>query len=652
MRSLGIMSGLILSLLAYEFARAAPLALSPAETKVCKNIRQCIDILDRHSPEEFDYAILHQQFMRLGPKGVSILLHMLASQDEVAQFKAQKLLSIGNIKYSPNDQAKIAALWPRGDLDAHAKIMRANLSPAILSRAIETLGHKDEDVRRLSRDLIDALPENSHRLNAADFNRLAKAVITEPRPGLVSLLKTEPSEKTKPVLTRILRSGDAASVIAAYEALFAQDPKTAFQTLLGTLYDLTDDEDQAALGLAALLRHRHKSRADGFYLNFAKDIANDSKMSAMGRLVGFDAVMGFGAQNKTRLANTPLMIENLKAALAAHADVPLNYAHNFYASANDNAQPWIDEIWRTLKSDPYKNPNTATIFFRYVGTLSTPGAKSIVSQALNNKRDYGMIILGLTTAVRQKDKSRIAQFKKLLSHPISDVRAVSAAAIDALQQGTISLSAERLSDRIAEINRDAKLCRAVPTDFKAEVKQLPFFDLETHAINSKAPLRSLVSSIAPTSEGWLVGYIAGQAGGDLQFYDNKTGRGVPVMYAQNTSSKTLSHSNVQAILPVTPQPLGQYASEFWSVITDGHRSGHSAIYRVSKNRNRFRLKRHAQLPSNTVQLSQQPNADIFISFYEAHDKTKAVHPPLILSKNGALRRACEGASADPLKALP
>jgi len=287
-----------------------------------------------------------------------------------------------------------------------------------------------------------------------------------------------------------------------------------------------------------------------------------------------------------------------------------------------------------------------------VGTLSTPGAKSIVSQALNDKRDYGMIILGLTTAVRQKDKSRIAQFKKLLSHPISDVRAVSAAAIDALQQGTISLSAERLSDRIAEINRDAKLCRAVPTDFKAEVKQLPFFDLETHAINSKAPLRSLVSSIAPTSEGWLVGYIAGQAGGDLQFYDNKTGRGVPVMYAQNTSSKTLSHSNVQAILPVTPQPLGQYASEFWSVITDGHRSGHSAIYRVSKNRNRFRLKRHAQLPSNTVQLSQQPNADIFISFYEAHDKTKAVHPPLILSKNGALRRACDGASADPLKALP
>jgi len=630
-------------------------SLSRAEVTVCKNIKHCADIIDQHSPEEFDYDVLHQEFMRLGPQAVGLLFRMMNSKDEVAISRAQSVLSAKNITFSPQDQSLIARLWPRGNLTAHAKIMENNLSPVVLSRAIETLSDDNPEVRNLARGLIDsasrarALP----KLSDLDITRLSKAAIHQPSPGMVKLLGAISSNKTQPVFTRILRSGDAPSVIASYETLFAKDPKTAFQTLLRTLYDLKDNEGQSALALAALLQHRHKSRSDGFYLNFAKDIANDPKMSPMGRVVGFDAVMGYdyaSPQNRVLLSNTPLMVENLKTALKAYPDVPINYARNFYHSAKDNAQPWANVIWNKLKTDPYKNPDTAVTFFRFVGELSSPAAQSIVSQALNDQRDYGMINLGLKTALLQKDKSRLREFETFLTHPISDVRATSAAAITALKNNQRSLSPERLADNTSQLNTNSKFCKAIPINFKAGVNQLPFFDLKDAAIKTKAPLRHFVNSIAPTSTGWLVGYGAGDAGGDLQFYDNKTGQGASIMYPAGKEFP-IAHNNVLAILPIIPQPLGQYASDFWALITHDGPTNNAAVYRISKNGNGFTLDRHVQLPSNKVQLSQQANADLFISFFEGLNK-KEVHPPLILSKEGSLRRACETSTNTPLKVLP
>ena len=133
---------------------------------------------------------------------------------------------------------------------------------------------------------------------------------------MITLLTSAPIKTNRPTFIHVLRSGNAPSVIAAYEGLYAQDPKTAFESLLGTLGELKDNEGQAALAIAALLRHRHKSRTDGFYLNFAANIANDPEMSAMGRLAGFDAVMGSSAA-PVQLPNTPVMVGNLKTRLTA-----------------------------------------------------------------------------------------------------------------------------------------------------------------------------------------------------------------------------------------------------------------------------------------------------------------------------------------------
>lgn len=641
--SLAIVSALIFG------ARAAQAhELTRAEITICAKLKTCLNILERHGPDKFDYRVLQEAVLKFGPAGKAALFTRLTSNDKTAQSRAQILLSKNALTYGPEYQAQIAAVWPRGDIAAHAKIMRANLSTAVISRAIETLSHPNPEIAQLSRDIMDsaATSQNRQPLGQMDYGRLAKAAINAPTPAMVNLLKSTAPETSHPVLTRILRSGDGPSIIAAYDALYAQDPKTAFQTLVGTLYDLKDNEAQSAFALAALLRHRHENRADGFYLKFASDVANDSKMSLMGRIVGFDAVMGYKGVNGPALAQTPLMISNLKTALDNYKTLPHAYAKNFYTSAKENSKPWTDLMWGKLKADPYKYPETAKAFFNNIAKLPTPLTSQIVSQALSNKSDYGMLVLGIKSAAAQKDKSRTTQLTSFKTHPIAEVRAASALAVTALTTGTEFSKANLLKDT-KQMNISAKMCRAIPHDFKDDAKQLPFFELTNVNITATGPRRHYVQTAAPTRSGWLVGFGAGEAGGDLQFYDNKSGKGISILKPENGI-----HNNVIAILPVRPQALGQYASEFWAVISDGNPNGGAAIYRLSERPTGFNLVRHSQLPNAKTQIAQQKNGDVFISFYDETDKNYIPHAPLLLSPNGELRRACENPSNENLKALP
>jgi len=624
--------------------------ITRAEIKICKSVKHCVDITNRHGPDAFDYALLQSEFLRFGDKGQSALFKMISGENEIVLRRAQNILARGGPKLNTTLQNQVADIWPRGDIHAHAKIMRANLSPLIQSRVIDTLNHKDEKIRDVSRDILKAA---KHPLNDADFSKVSKAAITEPTPALISLLSGERHEKAMPVLTRILRSGDAPSVIASYESLFAQDPKTAFQTLVGILYDLKEDEGQAAFALAALLRHRHKNRTDGFYLKFAKDIAEDSKMGAMGRVAGFDAVMRSSNNADIILANSPIMIDNLGLALETLKSPPRTYVSNYPLHAETKRADWAKVIWKTLKSDPYKDPDIAEAFFNSLGQIPPAEVQNIVSDALNDQRDYGMIKLGLITAVAQTDKSRLGQLKKLTQHPITNIRSYARLGIAALSKGDRAISDKMAATQIKMANNSAKVCQSRPINFKTDVKQLPFFDLENVAVQTK-PYRTHVSSVMPTRKGWLVGYAAGEWGGDLQYYDNKTGRANPIMYPLGWSEAAHRlHQNITAILPIMPQRPGQYSSEFWAFITDGGFTNHSAVYRLSQHGEGFQLTRHAQLPSRRLNLSQETNGDIFISFYDKDaDQNYSAHPPLILSKTGSLRRACNGPALDPLKALP
>ena len=238
MRIAGITYGLMLIGWAASAQAAAP--LTPAEMTVCKSVKHCVDIVERHAPDAYDYRVLHSEFLRFGGKGKAALLSMLSGKDEADMRRAQTLLAKGRFRFTPDEQRAIAALWPRGDLQTHAAVMRRSLSPLMRARMIDTLGHKDAEVRKISREIIAATVamKMDFPLKPSDYGKLARAALSEPTPKLVELLSTFDAAKTAPIFTRLLKSGDAPSTISAYQKLYEQNQKTAFETLLGTLYDL------------------------------------------------------------------------------------------------------------------------------------------------------------------------------------------------------------------------------------------------------------------------------------------------------------------------------------------------------------------------------------------------------------------------------
>ena len=128
MRTAGIISAFILSAILGSNAQA-----QNSESIVCKNIRHCVDIVERHAPDSFDYQVLNGEFQRFSTKGKAALIALLASKDETDIRRAQAVLSRGRTLLSPDEQRKIAALWPRGNFEAHANIMKSALSPLMLS---------------------------------------------------------------------------------------------------------------------------------------------------------------------------------------------------------------------------------------------------------------------------------------------------------------------------------------------------------------------------------------------------------------------------------------------------------------------------------------------------------------------------------------
>jgi len=654
MRFAGIISAFILSAVLGGNTHA-----QANESRVCKTVRHCVDLVERHAPDSFDYQVLNGEFQRFGQKGKAALINMLASKDETDIRRAQAVLAKGQTLLTPDEQRRVAALWPRGDLDTHAKVMQSALSPLMRARAIETLSHENIKVRKLSRNIIDATVARkmNFALRPEDYGRLAKALLDDPTPALVELTSTFEADKTKPVFMRLLQSTDGPTLSAAYQKLYEQNQEEAFKALVATLYGLKDNQAETAFAISYMLQERHKTREDGFYLKFAKDIAEDSEMSQAGRLAGFHAIMNNwgGLKNVPTLDNSPLMIQNLEYALSKQSVFPRFYAGSFYETAKDDPDAWLSLIWSKLSKDPYKNPYTADEFFDAIGKIRTPLSRKIVTQALSNKRDFGLVNLGIAAAIRQGDKSHTPQISALQSHPVTDVRAYAEHAIKALESSKRKVDYRAITSKIETLNSTAKMCRAEPKDFKADVKRLPFFDLKNVHIFLGGPLRNYIQTIAPTKTGWLVGYAAGEWGGDFQYYDNLTGKGHSLLFTKSpdetlndvTSDYGVTHRNVMAIVPTIPQPLGQYANEFWAFIKKSGHSNETAIYKITGTSDSFNIIRHAQIPSSYyVQVAPQTNGDIFVSFYNENNTKKVVHPPLLLSPNGALRRACDSPQAN------
>jgi len=109
---------------------------------------------------------------------------MLASKDNTKMRRAQAVLAKSRVLLTPNEQRQVAALWPRGNVETHAKIMQSALSPLMRARLITTLSHESAKVRQLSRELLaqTVAMGMDFPLKADDYGKLSKAAQLCARP--------------------------------------------------------------------------------------------------------------------------------------------------------------------------------------------------------------------------------------------------------------------------------------------------------------------------------------------------------------------------------------------------------------------------------------------------------------------------------------
>ena len=635
MRFAGIISALLLSVGWSDFALA-----KADESIVCKSVLHCVDIVERHAPDSFDYQVLNGEFRRFGAAGKAALIDMLASKDETKMRRAQAVLAKSRVLLTPNEQRQVAALWPRGNVETHAKIMQSALSPLMRARLITTLSHESAKVRQLSRKLLaqTVAMGMDFPLKADDYGKLTKAVLAEPHPALVALLANFEPARTTPIFTRLLRSTDGPTLFAAYEQLHAQNPESAFKALVVTLYELKDTQTEAAFALSHVLRERHASREDGFYLNFAKNLTEDPEMSLMGRLAGFDAIMR--SPEAPQLSEPSKYYDVIETALRRHDVLPAGYLRNLPRQAAQTSDMWLTAYWQHFST---LTGEQKLEFVRLAGGFDTAVAKGILLDALSDEGDWRIIQAAALPLGRMKYKQAVSPLEDISNHPVMAVQIAAFTALDGIKTGKMAGRAAHWRNALSS---PAAYCSSPAKDFKDDAKGLPFFDLSDIDVKAAGDKRRFVSAIAALKSGFIVGFDAGASGGDLRYYDNASGDSLPLKELLSPQTQ-----NITAIMPVIPVPLGQYADAFWIIAQSGPSTDQAKLYRLSGTPNNFNIKYQAELPHHVTAIAPQQNGDVFMSFYKKDAKPSDVNPPLLLSPNGAIRRACSVA-ADTAEALP
>jgi len=419
--------------------------------------------------------------------------------------------------------------------------------------------------------------------------------------------------------------------------LHAQESETAFKSLVATLYGLKDNQTEVAFAMSHLLRQRHTARDDGFYLKFAKDLTEDSEMSLMGRLAGLDSILQ--SQNAPLLSEPSTYQAVIKTALQRRDVLPGGYLTNMSRQAAKTSDLWLKAYWDYFRSN---TSDQKLGFIRSVGAFETEAATIILLDALGDQGDWRIIQAAALPLGRRKIQKAAAPLKALSDHPVMAVQIAARTALDGLASGEMD---SRAAYWQKTLTAQSNYCSAKPKDFKDEAKGLPFFDLVNLEFMAGGDKRRFVSAISPTKNGYLVGFDAGRLGGDLRYYDNVSGESIALK--EKISNTT---ENITAIIPVIPAPLGQYAKAFW-IVAQNNKADQAKLYHLSGNEGAFIIKYQAELPHSVTGLTPQKNGDVFMVFYKTNAKSSAVNPPLLLSPNGAIRRACASA-ADTPEALP
>lgn len=615
-------------------ASVPAMAAMGAETPICDDADHCVWIMENHGPHEFDYSVLTRELEGFGKDGKDFLIMLVGDKDADIAGRAIDILSEGRFSFSREEARKIVSEWPGSNMEKMANLMVKIGSPDVQGRMIESLLSDDQKIQRVAREVLARLRENKkiYQLRPFEHGPLAKAVAASPTRELVQMLAAFPPEKTKPFLQKALQSPDGPSVIAAYDGLYAIDKELAFRSLLDTLTNLNSDSAETAFAIGELLRHRNKRRPDGFYMQFAKELAEDPEMTLMGRVAGLDAILGGGAFNKdgqvVQLESTPSVRSALRAALLAKGDDIFPYESNFDQVFIGDKAYWAITLWNHIRDNQQRNGSIYQAFFKRLEKLDDNVVQRITLQALGQGENIKILEYALASVRAQKDPIYLTSAERIESHWADDLRynaMTTAKILRAAKSETVTpIVFDKAYSQFRSTDKKRwKACKVKSRTLTDYVVQLPYFTLEEEVSGSFVK-RRFIRSAYPTNDGWFVGFSAPNSGG-LRYYGNESGLGDPVLTDQISS--------VAAVMPIRLPKPGSYASDFWVISADPSQKGDGQLFMASQNS-----------LGMTARLSRYlPRADFKVSIlsggrYLLSHKT---HSPLILGADGTIKPACE-----------
>jgi len=550
---------------------------------------------------------LEDEFKRFGPKGQTALFRLLESESGHADI-AHLIAALGPL--SAEHRQKLRAGWSAEKAKAYLPLLRDG-HPMSRDFLLQSLGDPDADVREQARVALLQLPEPVKRapLSNSLSGPLLSALQADPMGVAAPYLSRLNAAEKEDQFAALLRSGEPSIVSAAYTALYRNNPSRAFNSLLAEMERIETSVQSRAIG--EMLAARHASRPDGFYLNFARDMSGDEKLSIPARASGLHGLI------LMRPANFPELTSEREAALSYLFKDRRVFGETGYLSylKEAGASEVMSVIWNIAESENWVNRDRMAKYYL-------------------DHSEYDRVIMNLL----QSSDSRSFQTGLSLADPKHN-----------------ALIAARINDPVTAISKAARqklgrplngnrrlMCEIAAFDLADMRAQMPFFEGGWMIAPTKARVslsRSFLRSAHPTQAGWLAGYdIHGPRtihyGGTVLHYDNASGR----------SKQVGNFSAPVAILPNRPLELGETTSQFWVIDRWGGNSMDASAYTLEISADEPIIKHIAALPLGAEGYSIAENADLLVTFSDGEQ------PPLRVQKTGEVSLACSQQSPSTISA--
>ena len=562
---MGFFRFILPALLALILAQSAAAQRAPSE-RICKNLSQCVDILSRHTPDEFDYAVLADEFRRFGPKGTDRVIGIMGRKDESIQRNAALLLHSACPQLTAVQADRLVRSWPRS---------------VPVGSLIDMVG----DVQS---------------------------------PSVTSLLRTA------------LFSGDFQTIEKAYAALERRNPRIALKNLQDVVFALKDEQLDEALALSQLIDQLDEKHGGATFKTYAYGLAQDDRIAPMSNLVGLNAAIEM-ATSRQDLA----VFSSSARAMAAFETLVkrFNGGHTDYWEllpdlSQSNPQPWIELGQKIINTNPELGLGPILQTAKQAG----PGPLEwVLEQFLNPQTTPSSLYIAMVFADdlnAQKYDKKIGSISR--NHPYSKIRILPELLRDQqvnLNPAGIVVADRNVRQKISQENRKHSKCQVELFDVTERVNEVPFFDWSKVKDREQYAHNRFVSTAWPRLDGWLIGFDKGEWSGGLLFISHNMDR----------QEWIIKDQSLVALVPYDSVPGKLYADRYWVITEQNAFFEDRSIFILNVSSSGIDLNFVSHVPESAEQFGRMPDNSLIV-YYGTNPES---HPPLRLSPDGVLTRACE-----------